>query len=155
MNRKNWQRIYHAKVNVNFIVENVIQIRSGIMVNVDVSVKNIICEKDYIWNHATCSCKNGKYLENILDNSVITCDEIIDAEAKSYHEEAKTIPRYFNEKKVACKKQSFYILLVFLSIIIALLLAVSIYCYLIKYWAKQKHLLPFNATNNELKKIMY
>ena len=26
---------------------------------------------------------------------------------------------------------------------------VSIYCYLIKYWAK--HLLPFHYTNNELK----
>ena len=26
-------------------------------------VKKIIflCEKDYIWNHAACSCENGKY----------------------------------------------------------------------------------------------
>ena len=42
-----------------------------------------LCEKDYIWNPATCSCKNGKYLANIMDDSVITCGEIIDAEAKS------------------------------------------------------------------------
>ena len=41
-------------------------------------------------------------------------------------------------------------LLAFLSIIIALLIAVSIYCYLIKYRAKQKHLLPFHDTNNEV-----
>ena len=32
----------------------------------------------------------------------------------------------------------------------ALLIAVIIYCYLIKYTAKQKHLLSFNTTNNEL-----
>ena len=42
-----------------------------------------ICEKDYICNLATCSCENGKYLESIIDDSVITCDEIIDLKAKS------------------------------------------------------------------------
>ena len=41
----------------------------------------------------------------------------------------------------------------FLLITIALLIAVSIYCCLIKYRAKQKHLLPFHDTNNELKKF--
>ena len=40
----------------------------------------------------------------------------------------------------------FYILLAFLLISIALLIAVSIYCYLIKHRAKQKHLLPFYDT---------
>ena len=38
--------------------ENVIQINGGITINVDVSVKKNICERDYIWNTATCSCKN-------------------------------------------------------------------------------------------------
>ena len=42
--------------------------------------------------------------------------------------------------------QMFYILLAFLLISIALLIAVSIYCYLIKHRAKQKHLLPFYDT---------
>ena len=37
-------------------------------------------------------------------------------------------------------KCNFYILLAFLLITIALSIAVSIYCYLIKYQAKQKHL---------------
>ena len=46
--------------------------------------KHYICEKDYIWNPATCSCKNDKYLVNIIDNSVIICHEII--------EEIKTVP---------------------------------------------------------------
>ena len=92
-------------------------------------------------------------------NSVITCDEIIesydeDAEAKSYNK-TKTILTNFNEKKATCKTQNFYILLAFLLITIALLIAVSIYCYLIKYQAKQKHLLPFHFTNNKLKDIIY
>ena len=33
--------------------------------------------------------KNGKYLASIIDNSVITCYEITDAEAKSLSEEKK------------------------------------------------------------------
>ena len=41
------------------------------------NVKRHVCEKDYIRNPATCSCKNGKYLACIMDDSAITCDEII------------------------------------------------------------------------------
>ena len=74
---------------------------------------------------------------------------------KSYDKETKTIPTNFSEKKAACKTQNFYILLAFLLTIIALLIFVSIYCYLIKYQVKQKHLLPFQFTNNKLKEIMY
>ena len=47
----------------------------------------------------------------------------------------------------------FYILLVFLSITIGLLVAASNYCYLKKYPAKQKHLSPIHFTNNKLKKL--
>ena len=36
--------------------------------------KRHICEKDYIWNPARCSCENGKYLGSIIDNLVVTCD---------------------------------------------------------------------------------
>ena len=81
-----------------------------------------------------------------MDYSAITCDEIIE----SYEEETKTISTNFNERKATYKTQNFYSLLWFLLITIALLTAVSIYCYLIKYRAKQKHLLPFHNTNNEL-----
>ena len=34
-------------------------------------------ENDYIWNPATCSCENGKYLGIIINDSVITRYEII------------------------------------------------------------------------------
>ena len=64
------------------------------------------------------------------------CDEVIE----SYNEETKTIPTNFNEKKATCKTQNFYILLAFLLITIALLIAVCIYCYLIKYRTKQKNI---------------
>ena len=70
------------------------------------------------------------------------CDEMID----SWDNETN-----FNEKKATCKTQISYILLAFLLITMTLFVVVSIYYFLIKYWTKQKHLLPFYDTNNELK----
>ena len=46
--------------------------------------KLYVCQKDYTWNPATCSCENAKYLASIMDNSAITCDEIME----SYNQEA-------------------------------------------------------------------
>ena len=60
-----------------------------------------------------------------------------------------------NRKKATCKMQSLYILLTFLLITMELMIAVSIYCYLIKLRAKQEHLLSFHITNNKLKEIKY
>ena len=59
--------------------------------------KDRICEKDYIWNHALCSCKNGKNLASIINDSVIKCDEIIDADM-----ETKTI-----SKNIICNTKKF------------------------------------------------
>ena len=52
-------------------------------------------------------------------------------------------------KEVACKTKKLYVSLTFLLITMVLLTAVSIYFYLIKYQAKQKHLLAFHAINLE------
>ena len=41
MNKTFQQKIYHTNVNVNFTKENVIQIKNGITINLDVSVKDI------------------------------------------------------------------------------------------------------------------
>ena len=71
---------------------------------------------------------------------MITCDENIDAK------ERKTISTNFNEKNAICETKKLYILL-FLLTAVALLIAVSIYCYQIKYKAK-KYLLPFHDTAN-------
>ena len=86
-----------------------------------------------------------------MDDSVIMCGEIIEA----YDKETETIPTSFNEKKAICNTQKVHILLAFLLITIALLIAVSIYCYFIKYLEKQEHLLPFQDTNNELSEVLY
>ena len=99
------------------------------------------CKKDYIWNPVTWSCKNGKYLTSIIDDSVMTCDKIIEAK--------ETKIEQFLVKNATSKTKNFCILLVFLLITISLLIAVSIHCYLIKYWAKQKHLLPYYVINNK------
>ena len=63
---------------------------------------------------------------------------------------ANTILRIIRRrnKNIICETKIFYILLT-----IALLIAISIYCYLIKYKAIQKHLSPLYITNNELKEI--
>ena len=41
--------MYHANVNVNLMEENVIQIKSEIMINLGLSVKNIIYVKNIIF----------------------------------------------------------------------------------------------------------
>ena len=72
-----------------------------------------------------------------MDNSAIFCEEVI----QPVDVEMKTITTNFNGKKATCKTQNFCILPAFLLITIVLMAAVSSYCYLTKYWAKQ--LLPF------------
>ena len=79
------------------------------------------CKKDYIWNSAICSYENGKFLTNIADDSVIPRDEVM--------EEIKTAPESLMKSQP--EKQSFEILLTFFLIATALLIAVSIYCYMI------------------------
>ena len=56
-----------------------------------------MCKNDYIWNPAMHNCKNGKYLASVIDDSVITRDEII--------EETKTIPTNFSEKEQPVKRK--------------------------------------------------
>ena len=90
-----------------------------------------------------------------MDNSVITCDEIINAEAMSCNEETKRVKKSLMKKiQKICKTQNFYTLLAFLLIITALLIAVSIYSYLIKYRAKKKYLISFHVTNDESKNVL-
>ena len=94
--------------------------------------KRHVCEKDYIWNPATCSCQSRNYLASIMDDSVTKCDKFIEP----HDEETKTVPTNFDQNKATCQKQNFCILLLLILITTELLIAVSIYCYLIKYQAK-------------------
>ena len=60
------------------MAENVPRMKIGIKINVGMRAKkHHVCEKDYIWNPATCSCENSKYVGRIVDDAVVTCDEII------------------------------------------------------------------------------
>ena len=54
--------------------------------------KRHVCEKKKKknWNPATCSCKNGKYLASIMNDSAIACDEV----TESYDEQTKTFNKF-------------------------------------------------------------
>ena len=140
------------------MVKNVVQMKSGITINVGVSArKTYLCKIDYIWIHATCTCENDKYVESITNDSAIMCNEIIDGvrpealatPANSYEEATKGVPT--KNASTQSTSTKFFILVIFSLIDIALLIAVSIYCYLMKYQAKQKYLLPYHESNNKLK----
>ena len=82
-----------------FAWKNVIQINGGITMNVDVSVKNIMYVKKIICGiflHLVEKIRN--ILASINDNSIITCDEIIE-------EETKTVTTNFNETKWNLQKK--------------------------------------------------
>ena len=79
--------------------------------------------------------KIKKYLPSITDDSVTRCNKITEI--------TKTVPTKSN-------LTNFYILLTFLLTTIV----VSIYSYLIKYKARQKHLLLHYITNDKLK-VLY
>ena len=90
------------------MVENVIQIKNVIKMNVNICknpIKNHICKKDYLWNPSTCACENDEYSESIIDDSVIICDKTI--------KPTKTAPINFNNKKAICKVDKIYTLLTF------------------------------------------
>ena len=59
------------------MAENVIQIKSGIKINIKNPASNSVCEKGYICNLATFACEYGKYVGRISNDLVIMCDEVI------------------------------------------------------------------------------
>ena len=100
-------------------------------------------QKGYILNVATYICETVKYSGSIINDLVVLCDEIL-VEIKSTL--IKTIP-------VGCTLTNFYILLAFLLITLALLIAAVIYCYSMKYQAKIKLLLSCHCTISKLNLI--
>ena len=123
-------------VNVSLMREIVIQVNNGIAINVDVNVK-----KKIVLGILVHAIVKMEYLASIIDDSEIASDEVIESNV----EEIKTIPTTFNEKIITYRTKNYYILLAFLQITIVLLIVVGIYCYLIKYQAKQKQLLNFTT----------
>ena len=106
------------------------------------SVKDLpVREKDFILNPVISNHKNGKWM---IQRLCVT---------KLQSHTMKKQSLLFQQilmKKASCKGQNIYILLAFLSTTLALLIAVSFSCYLIKYRAKQK-----SYIYNELKQDLY
>ena len=69
--------MFHVTVNVNLMVVNIIQIKSGIPINANVSVKTskILCIRR---NPSTSASEINRYVQNIVDDLVITCGNIKD-----------------------------------------------------------------------------
>ena len=72
--------------------------------------KNVVYVKKIVSNHATCNCESGKHLANIMDDSAIMCDEIIESCLKLSPIDNKEETN-FNKKKqpVKCKISLFYL----------------------------------------------
>ena len=61
------------------------------------------CEKVYIWNPSIWICKNGEYSASTIDDSVLTCDAIVNAEdsvlANGSANVMSTVLTYFHNNK--------------------------------------------------------
>ena len=90
---KNLTEHISCKCKYKFDGRTVIQIKSGIMINVSASVKNIIYVKKIIFGMQL------HVVAKMVNISVIICDGITDTEAKSYDKETKTVTTNFNKKK--------------------------------------------------------
>ena len=55
-------------------MQDVIQIKNGIIINVNVSAKSVW---KYTCNRSTCICEISRYLKSIFDDSGIICNEVI------------------------------------------------------------------------------
>ena len=64
MKLKCWEKTFQSITNANSIAKYVIEIKSGIMINDNVSVKSIVCAKKIIV--AILVCENIRYLKVLL-----------------------------------------------------------------------------------------
>ena len=94
-----------------------------------------MCKEDYGWNPTTCICENGKYPGSIINNSVIRCDEIINAVGNV----STTMSTNFYKKKVRYNMDLYILHTVLLVIILLLIIALNCYHYK-KHIFKQKNI---------------
>lgn len=131
-------------MNVSLIVEIVTWVKSGITINVSVSVKikkNIVCvsaKKNMFTILIHVYPKMVKIQEGLLVIQLLCATKLYRNCSKKNHSNTK----YFSTNCFILQSATkFYILLYLLVLITTvLLIAFSIYCYLIKHWAKQKYL---------------
>ena len=85
-------------------------------------------------------------------NELFRITGINESEILTKHISCKTVPTKTVATNFNKEGKNIYILLIFLLISIALLIAVTIYCCLIKYPAK--HTFPFHVTNDKSKEVL-
>ena len=127
------------------------------LINVSVSTKiqkNITRAKKVIFGILLCTCENDKYYLRFSDSIWWNYRTNKNRFNKNCSNKKYFKKKHFN-KNCSNKKyfNNYHNLLTFLLITMALLIAVSIYCYLIKHLSKQKHLIPCHGTSNKLKEI--
>ena len=104
-------------------------------------------KKYFIWNPATCTYENGEFAVSTIDDSVITCDEIINAANSVSTNVSCSVPINavntasvsFNDEKVRYKVDC-CILHTFLLVVIVLFIFAINCCHYTKHRLKQKHI---------------
>ena len=84
--------------------------------------KHHICKKEYICNRSECACEIHRYLNSIVDDLVITCDDIIE-----YGTVSNTASINLDDKKAVFEINNHYFLLTFFFV--AMLLLITVDCY--------------------------
>ena len=99
------------------------------------------CEKVYIWNPSIWICKNGEYSESTIDDSVITCDAIVNAEDSVLTNGSayvmSTVSTYFHNNKERYRMDCYILYTVILMIILLFIIAIICLHYA-KHRSKQK-----------------
>ena len=76
MNQRFKQNIYHANVNINLMVESVTEIKSGITINVDASVKtHLICKRIIfgLLPQEVIKCLHKNCFDKFIDTVSVFC----------------------------------------------------------------------------------
>ena len=125
--------------NANSTVQLAIQIKNGTMKHANLSVEIIaLAKKDFIWNHSTYICENGKYLKSNVDEIVYGMD-IVSANVTSIvSAKVTSIMLTTSINKKVRYKMDCYIMHTALLVIILLFIIAIIYYHYVKHRSKQK-----------------
>ena len=93
--------MYHANLNVNLMIENVIQIKNETMINVDSSTKNIIYVKKITFEILLHVAAKMVDIQQVL--LAIHWFHVI----KLLKKKKKAVPANFNEKNTICETIKF------------------------------------------------
>lgn len=123
MNKLKKQNMLHVIVNVNLMAKQVIQIKSGIWIFINGSIKETKYDvfKKYFAQNCSYDCEiNYAYIKCPAKDSVITCDKIINVLAKLYDDTSETVEINSNHK-IPTYKMGYYALHTILLVNILLL----------------------------------